>query len=147
MLQIGNVPIIARTKTIQTTHRYISVLKKTVCGLHVARRKNVPISEEERKQRRRDAQQRYRETHPEQIRKDKENHARYMKTYYKKHIERIRENARKRHKETYIPKQRHNQYREETCDILTEHHEELKDDPDRLSTEFIIGLVEKKNER
>lgn len=28
-----------------------------------------------------------------------------------------------------------------TCDIFTAHHELLKDDPNRLSTEFLIGLV------
>lgn len=35
-----------------------------------------------------------------------------------------------------------------TCDILSAHHDVLKDDPERLSTEFMIGMIcgtEKKN--
>lgn len=29
----------------------------------------------------------------------------------------------------------------DTCGILKHHHEQLKDDPDRLSTEFILKLI------
>jgi len=32
----------------------------------------------------------------------------------------------------------------DTCDILKHHHEQFKDDPDRLSTEFMITLIKGK---
>ena len=32
----------------------------------------------------------------------------------------------------------------ETCDILKHHHEQLKDDPDRLSTDFMLTLIKGK---
>ena len=35
-------------------------------------------------------------------------------------------------------------YSEETCNIIRHHHEEMKDDPERLSTEFIQTIVGRK---
>ena len=32
----------------------------------------------------------------------------------------------------------------DTCDILKHHHEQLKDDPHRLSTEFMLTLIKGK---
>ena len=34
-----------------------------------------------------------------------------------------------------------NQYSKDACDILTSHADELRDDPERLSTDFICGLI------
>ena len=67
----------------------------------------------------------YREAH-------KEYRAAYNMEWKKAHPEKYRE---------YDRKQRERKAREETCKILKEHKEALADDPERLSTDFILRLI------
>ena len=53
----------------------------------------------------------------------------YHREYYHAHREEIRAYRAQR-------------YCHDTCKILTEHKEALADDPERLSTEFILKLVQ-----
>jgi len=75
----------------------------------------------------------YRDEHPEKI-------AAIKRKYYSAHKEEIlarnREYARTHEKEN-----QERQYSYETCRILKAHKEALADDPDRLTTEFIMKIV------
>jgi len=53
----------------------------------------------------------------------------YNREYYQEHREKIQ--ARRKE-----------YYRRETCKILTAHKQALADDPERLSTDFILKLVQ-----
>ena len=58
---------------------------------------------------------------------NKEKHNEYTKKYYATHKKEI---------ET-------NKLRNEVCQIIKKHKEDLADDPERLSTDFILKLVNK----
>jgi len=79
---------------------------------------------------------------------NKERCLEYRKAYYEAHKEEI--NAynvayQKAHPEKYreyYRKCKERKAREETCKILKEHKQALADDPERLSTDFILKLVQ-----
>lgn len=56
----------------------------------------------------------------------------YQRAYYHAHREEILARRKARH---------------DTCKILKEHKEALADDPERLSTDFILRLVQGENEK
>ncbi len=72
----------------------------------------------------------------------------YNRAYYQEHKETIliRQKAYNRaHRERLNAYQRaylEEKYHEDTCKILKEHKQALADDPERLSTDFILRLVQ-----
>lgn len=53
------------------------------------------------------------------------------KEYYQKNKDKINEKARQRRKDNKLT----------ACDIIKEHHDKLKDDPEHLTTEFIKKII------
>lgn len=86
--------------------------------------------------------------HREYYRKHREEIMARRKAYYEAHKEEIiTHNAayQKAHPEKYREyerKHKERKAREETCKILKEHKQALADDPERLSTDFILKLVQ-----
>ena len=77
----------------------------------------------------------WREANPEHKEKRRE----YWLKWYDSNREKVREQQRK-YIENNREKWRETQLKSQTCRILKTHAENLKGDPERLSTDFIIGL-------
>ena len=79
----------------------------------------------------------YREAHKEEIKE-------LQRAYYLAHRETIlaRHKVYNRMNQEARKMYRKEQYKIEACKILKKHKEDLADDPERLSTDFILKLVQ-----
>lgn len=66
----------------------------------------------------------------------------YMKTYMKKYYIANKEKHNEYTKKYYATHKKE-VLRDEVCQIIKKHKEDLADDPERLSTDFILKLVYK----
>lgn len=80
---------------------------------------------EENKEKERERHRKYREENKEKLVKTHQKYYRKNKEKYTAYYQRYRKKKEK----------------VEACKIIREHHESLKDDPDRLTTEFIRDLI------
>jgi hypothetical protein len=81
------------------------------------------------------ANKKWRENHPEAHREN-------IRKWQKNHKEKVNEynkNWRKKHPKEFCEMQN----RSRICKILRDHKTEMSDDPERLSTDFIIDLINK----
>lgn len=103
----------------------------------------------------------YREEHPERQKRDRECSKKYAKEHpdkikkwrrewQRKNPDKVREHQRRyreKHPEVkikalnYLKKHEKDIHKKQVCRILKKHAEDLKDDPERLSTEFLQKII------
>ena len=67
----------------------------------------------------------------------------YQRKYHKDNRKKVNENS---HNYYHKHKKKRKEHKRPACRILKQHSEDLSDDPERLSTDFLINIISMKKE-